>query len=166
MFFFYLHSKTIIVSDKRLPHEQVQSTKSYDLIDIIIQQLHRTYPSYSVDRQYHIKKQFGWKYLTDEQREENRKKISRSLSGLLKTDEHKRKISESRKGRSNFKGKRHRDDSKRIIMHGRGDRDPIQGRRWCFNPLTGQEKRQYELPLGYRWGRNPEWKDYLKSASF
>jgi len=161
MYFFYLTKDSIIITEERLKHEQIQSTKDYDNIDKIVDQLKRTYKDCSIDRRVKVKRQFGWKYWSDETKEKSRKAISRSLTGLLKSEEHKRAISLARKGKGNFTGKKHTDYTKALLSHARRGKDPIKGKRWCHNPLTGEERRLYELIEGFTWGRSPEIKDYF-----
>lgn len=161
MYFFYLSQNSIIITEERLKLEQIQSTKDYDAIDPIIEQLKRNYRNHSIDRRVKVKKQFGWKFWSDESKLKARKNISRALTGLLKSEEHKRAISEARKGKGNFTGKKHTEYTKALLSHSRKGKDPIKGKRWCHNPLTGEERRLYDLVDGYVWGRSPEIKDYF-----
>jgi hypothetical protein len=71
------------------------------------------------------------------------------------------------KGKSNFEGRRHNPITKIMIASSRLGKSNIQkGQRWCHHPESGKELRCFEdqKPAGFRWGRSPEFKDYINSS--
>lgn len=167
MIFIYQKDQTITLTDdpyynskpENKLSELIGQIKDPKNIPTILEKYEK---KYTVKKEYNEKKFWSIHSLSSEQEQKRRRSISRAKSNQPLTLSHKMAISDSLKGRpSNFKGKQHTEYSKAIISSKRGDRDPIQGRRWCHDPLTGKEKRQFELPPGYRWGRTPEMNDWL-----
>lgn len=136
-------------------YEQIDVIKDKDNIEVVMERLNRSYKGEWI-HDYKVKKRFGWKYWSDELKEQIRRNISKAHSGKPRSEKWKKVRSENMKGKSIFKGQKHSEDTKRAIGLSRMGVDPIKGKRWCHDPATGQEKRVYELPEGYLWGRNPE----------
>lgn len=145
-------------------YEQIGIFKELDNLELAIEKLIKTYNPEDIHHDYHIKKKWGWKYFTEEQREEYRKRISESLKLYKKTDEHKKNLSASCKVLKNHKGKKHTSLTKARIAFTRRGQDPIKGRKWMHNPYSGQESRGYELKPGMIWGRSPEAAEYILEA--
>lgn len=145
-------------------YEQIGVFKELDNLELAIDKLIKTYKPFDIIHDYHIKKKWGWKYFSEEQREEYRKRISESLKKYKKTEEHKRNLSIACRNQKNFKGKKHSSTTKAQIAFARRGVDPIKGRRWMHNPYTGEEKRGFDLSPGMMWGRSPEAADYISEA--
>lgn len=170
MYRIYLINNQIIVFDKPEKElkekygnlfEQIGTVKDQDNIDSVANKLLLSYKASEIILDCKIKKKFGWKYWDDETKQLNRKKISESLKKYKKTDEHKKNLSKSAKNISRFAGKKHTEETKARQSWANRGRDPIKGKKWMFNPITGKEKRGYELEPGMHWGRNPEQKDAM-----
>ena len=145
-------------------YEQIGIFKELDNLEIAIEKLIKTYNPEDIIHDYHVKKKWGWKYFTEEQREDYRKRISESLKLYKKTDEHKKNLSDSCKSLRNHKGKKHTSLTKARIAFTRRGQDPIKGRKWMHNPYSGKESRGYELKPGMIWGRSPEASEYVLEA--
>lgn len=172
MFKVFLIDKRLIVFDKtdkefRAKYgnnfEQVSIIKEQDNIDPVCEKLARQYKAV-VEKDCHIKKKLGWKYWSEEMKQQISKNISIALKRYKRTKEHSESISRYRKGKSIFEGHNHTEHSKKLIAFARRGKDPIQGRKWMHNPYTGKEKRGYELEEGMIWGRSPEAADYMLQA--
>lgn len=173
MFRVYLIDKKLIVFDKTEKEfrqkygnnfEQVTIIKDQDNIDQVTEKLSRQYKA-EVEKDCHIKKKFGWKYWSDEVKERIRHNISIAMSRHVRTKEHSEAISRYRKGKSIFEGQKHSNYSKKLIAFARKGKDPIQGRKWMHNPITGKEARGYELAEGMIWGRSPEASELTLAAN-
>lgn len=172
MFKVFLIDKRLIVFDKtekefRLKYgnnyEQVSVIKEQDNIDPVCEKLARQYKA-EIEKDCHIKKKLGWKYWSEEMKKQISENISFALKRYKRTKEHSESISRYRKGKSIFEGQQHSEYSKKLISFARKGKDPIQGRRWMHNPITGKEKRGYELEEGMIWGRSPEAAEYVLYA--
>lgn len=76
----------------------------------------------------------------------------------------KKKISASMKGKSNFEGQKHTSLGKKHISIGRGDYDPIKGKKWYVNKRTGKTWRKDRNPTEtlYKHGRIAEFREFIK----
>lgn len=171
MYRIFLYKKDFVITDLSErdfkqkyvgTYEQIGVFKELDNLELAIDKLIKTYKPSDIIHDYHVKKKWGWKYFTEEQREDYRKRISESLKKYKKTEEHKRNLSIACRNQKNFKGKKHTSATKARISFARRGVNPIKGRRWMHNPTTGEEKRAFELHPGMVWGRSPEIVDYLK----
>jgi len=170
MFRIFLIEKKLIVYDKSekefrekygTNYEQIFSVKDQDNIDSACEKLFKQYNAQEVVKDCHIKKKIGWKYWSDEMKKQISNNISFALKRYVRTKEHSESISKYRKGKSIFEGQKHSEHTKKLIAFARKGRDPIQGRRWMHNPITGKERRGFELEEGMIWGRSPEAAEYI-----
>jgi len=173
MFRIFLFEKKLIVYDKSekefrqkygTNYEQISSVKDQDNIDSACEKLLKQYNAQEVVKDCHIKKKFGWKWYSDEVKEKVSRNISIAMTRYKKTKEHGEAISKGKKGKS-IKGHPTSEHTKKLIAFSKKGFDPIQGRKWMHNPLTGQESRGYELKEGMIWGRSPEAKEYINYAN-
>lgn len=172
MYRVFLQSKRLIVVEstekefrQKYPgqYELIQSVAEYDNLEKVIARLTKDYKAEDVVRDYATLKRWGWKYFT----EEIRRRCIEARIGKPRPAESNAKVSATMKGKSNFEGRRHSQLSKIMIASSRFGKSNIKpGQRWCHHPLTGKELRCYEdqRPAGFKWGRSPEFKDYIKST--
>jgi hypothetical protein len=145
------------------PYELVQAVAEYDNLVKVIERLKKDYRAEEVINDYQELKRWGWKYFT----EEIKKKWLEAKIGKPRPKESNAKVSAKMKGKSNFEGRRHKELTKIMIASHRYGKPSIQkGQRWCHHPETGAELRCFEeqKPTSFRWGRSPEFKDYINST--
>lgn len=135
-------------------YEQIGIVKDVSNLETSISKLKKQYKVSEVIQDVHIKRKFGWCYWSEEKKAEIRQKMSDVRIGRPRRQWIKDKISESRKGKGNFAGKKHSEFAKKSIAFSRKGKDPIGSKRWCHNPITGKELRAIELPEGFIWGRD------------
>jgi len=135
-------------------YEQVGTVKDTANIQQVLSKLKRQYGIEDMVLDVHIKRKVGWCYKTEEQKLATRRKMSEVRIGRPRRQWIKDKISEARKGKGNFTGKKHTEFAKKAIAFSRKGKNPVQGLRWCHNPITGKELRSTELPEGFIWGRD------------
>lgn len=130
--------------------ELVNSVKDKEYIDVIKNRVVRSHNGFEVVQELQKPK-----YVMTP---EHKQALINSKLGKKRSEEVKRKISQTKKGAvSNFKGKSHRYDSKRLIgAHKRGhqyNKDLI----WIHNPDTDEERKvksRKEIPSGFSEGRD------------
>jgi hypothetical protein len=174
MFRIYITNNTLVIYDKSEKEfrqkysnfEQVGVCKDQDNLPTVVEKLKKQYNINEEIFDCHIKKKVGWKYWTTEVQEAARQNISKALSRYVKTKEHGENISKAKKIKSvaTFAGRKHTEHTKKLMAFKRKGVDPIQGRKWMHNPLTGKEARGYELKEGMIWGRSPEAKEYANAV--
>lgn len=166
----FLKDKKLIVTKKTEkefkdafggPYELVQTVKDETNAEISAKKLLTFYRGCTIEFDSVIKQKWGWKYFTEELKEFVRKRLKDTKIGVRRDQATKLKISFSRRGKGNFKGKRHTPISKMIIAEKRIGKSRVTGLRWAHEPYTGKEIRTLTLPQGYFWGRNPEFKDWI-----
>ena len=170
----YLRESTLVAHDKGdklfltaygRGWEKVSVIKDSRNYDRVIDRLKAQYKATDVIKECVTANKIGWHYMTEEQKMKTIAAIKAANTGRARTDAVKAKISATMKGKvSNSKGHVKSSLSKRMIAVARIGKDPIKGKKWAHCPLTGSEKRLYEgdLPEGWKWGRTPELKDWLK----
>ena len=166
MYKLFFHKSTIVIydqSDKDFKHkyghayEQVGVVKDDANIAVIVERMKKQYGATEVVYDCHIKKKWGWRYFTEEQKETYRKMWSAKRRGRKLSAHQKERISEGKTGkRGNHTGKTHSASTKNVMsLRALGHKRNV-GKKWCYDLLTGAEKRCTELPKGFVWGRNPE----------
>jgi hypothetical protein len=157
-FYNFTSNKKLIVSDLPLEKvksrfgvnfERITSVNEKDSISFILSRLIRNFPGHIVEEHY----QKVNKPLTDEQR----KKISDSKLGKPRPPEVRSRISSALKGRSNFQGKSHSDDTKAKMAAAKLGNTHTKGTVWAHNPRSDEEVRVKdlkEIPVGFSKGRD------------
>lgn len=170
----YLRQSTLIAHDKGdklfstaygRGWEKVSVIKDSRNYDRVIDRLKAQYKATEVIKECYTAPKIGWRYMTEEDKVKTIAAIKAANTGRARTDDVKSKISATMTGRpSNSKGHVKSDLSKRLVAIARIGKDPIKGKKWAHCPITGTEKRIYEsdLPQGWRMGRTPELKDWLR----
>ena len=139
-------------------YELIQAIGDYHNLDKALERLQRDYKAVEVVRDFAEKKRWGWRYFT----EAIRRKCIEARIGKPRPAESNAKVSATMKGKSNFEGKQHHPITKITIASKRFGKSTIaEGQKWCHHPETGQEFRKAKLPPGFKWGRSPEFKDYI-----
>jgi hypothetical protein len=141
-------------------YELIQSIAEYDNLEKVITRLQKDYRVSEVIKDYAEQKRWGWKYFT----EEIKRRCIEARIGKPRPAESNAKVSAKMKGKSNFEGRQHRTMTKIVLASKRYGKATIKGQKWCHHPETGKELRCFyeDLPAGFRWGRSPEVRDYLK----
>ena len=143
-------------------YELIQSVAEYDNLEKVIVRLQKDYKAEEVIKDYAELKRWGWKYFTDE----IKRKCIEARLGKPRPAASNAKVSATMRGKSNFEGKRHAKMTKIMIAASRMGKSSIpEGMRWCHHPVTGKELRCFpeDKPLDYKWGRSPEFKDYINA---
>jgi len=85
----------------------------------------------------------------------HRIKLSVAKKDKVRPDSVRKKISRSMKGTSNFAGKEHSSKGKENISIGRGDYDPIKGKKWYVRKADSKTYRKTRNPTEvlYQHGR-------------
>lgn len=160
MFCFYVSykDKTVIITDfiqskiKKLYGNSVEllnSVKNKESIEIVKPRVLRNFQGFKVVEQFNKPK-----YVMTEA---HKQAIISALKGKPKSEEIRKKFSEAGKGRSNFKGKKHSPETKRLIGAHKIGNQHNKDLIWAFNPETGKElkvKNRNEIPEGYSQGRD------------
>ena len=157
-FYCYYNNKNIIISDfpskdvkTRFGHryELVNSVKSKESVDIIKEKILKSYPNFIFVEFYKPTR----RPLTDKER----KKISDSKIGLKRDAATRAKISATMKGKSNFEGKRHKQETKEVMAEKKLGNDHVKDKVWVYNSILDKEKRVKDrriIPNGYMMGRD------------
>ena len=153
-------TKEIVVTDRPIDqlidkygrrYEVLTSFASKDSASVIIPRLARNYNGFTITEWYVPEKRVGIPWT-----EERKAAHSLKMQGKVKSEEAKAKTSATMKGKSNFAGKRHRDESKAAIAEAKIGNDHAAGLVWCHHPVTGEEKRVEtlaDIPPGWIPGR-------------
>lgn len=162
-FYCYNSEKKVIVSDlepiaikEKFGHrcEILTSINDRDAIDLITERLKRSHPRFQFVLELKKIKPVRPKRKLSE---ETKAKMAASHTGKKKSEETKKKISDKMKGKSNFEGKTHNYESKRLIAEKSYGNKKVAGTRWVNNPDRETEKRVRSLrdiPDGYILGRD------------
>ena len=158
-FYISITAKQLIITDytpekirKRFNYgvELVNSIKDKNSLDIVKSRMLRTYRGYETVELFQKPK-----YVMSP---EHKHALLISKLGKPRSEEVRRKISESKKNQpSNFKGKRHTYETKRVIsarmMGNQANTDKI----WVYNPDTDEEimvNSRADIPPGFSEGRD------------
>lgn len=88
---------------------------------------------------------------------EHKQALIDSKLGKPRSDDVKRRISQSKKGKSNFQGKRHSYETKRVMAARKIGNQHNKNYVWAYNPDTDIEvmvKSRMDIPKGYSQGRD------------
>lgn len=159
---FFLHNKNkIFVSDYPLEkvhkkiglkYEILNSVKDKESVEILKQKLLRNYPQAIFENYFIVEKKLS---------AETKEKMRLSKVGKPRPEWVRQKISNSKKGISQFAGKKHNEHTKRIMALKKLGNDHVKNTIWAHNPKTvGIEevrvKDLKDIPEGFSKGR-----DYL-----
>ena len=131
-------------------YEILNSIKDSSSIPFMMDKMTRQCPTFMIVEDYFVKKTLS---------DDHKKRIGLSKVGKKRPDWVKKKISKSRSGKGNFKGKRHNEISKQKIAEKLLGTDHVEDRKYIYNPTTDEERRVknvVNLPNGFRKGRDPE----------
>lgn len=154
----FLQLKKLIISDyskemvkRKYGHrfEIINSFKEKSSYDLFKGKLLRQYPNFTIEEWHKPPKPT----VTDE----SRKKMRDAKIGGKLSEETKRKISMTMKGRSNFQGKKHSRQTKLLIGNAQVGNTNVRNTFWAHNPDTEQEIRyrsRHFLPRGFIKGRD------------
>jgi hypothetical protein len=154
----YYNIKRIIISDfptasvkKRYGYgcEILNSFKEKSSYDLYRDKLSRQHSNYSIEEWFKPPKPVVT--------EEARKKMRDAKMGGRQSEETKRKISMTMKGKSNFQGKKHSRETKLLIGNAQVGNQNVRGTYWAYNPDTSKEirsKTRHFLPKGYILGKD------------
>jgi hypothetical protein len=154
----YHSLKSIIISDR--PSDKVKakfghryeiltSIRERDSVAVVLPRVMRNYPGFQTIEWYAVVR----KPISDEARA----RMIASKIGKPRPASSNAKTSATMKGRSNFRGKKHRDESKDAIAAKMLGNDNSAGLIWCHDPVTGEETRVADwtmIPSGWIAGRD------------
>lgn len=160
MYFFYVSSKqkklylTDLTQDRvkkkyGFDLELINSVKDKESIELIKPRILRSYPDFEL-----IQELQKPKYVMTP---EHKQALLLSKLGKPRSEEVKRKISLKKKGKSNFQGKRHTYETKRLMAARKIGNTHNKEYIWAHNPDTDDEimvKSQQDIPKGYSQGRD------------
>ena len=156
--FYLINPKKILVSDhsaekvqKKIGHqyEVLISIQEHSAVDIIKQRLLRSYPQASFE-EYIIKKRA-------KESEEARNKKRLALLGKPRPQWVKDKISQSKKGISQFAGKKHTEETKRRMALKKLGNKHVKDTIWAHDPRGDAEQRVktlQDIKPGFSKGRD------------
>lgn len=154
-FYYFQKEKKLVVSDTDpakikkkygYNYEVLNSIKDKEHVDLIIQRIMKGYEVIDKVVSFHKKKEFS---------EEYRRKLSEAKKGRKLDPEIKAKISSTMKGKSNFQGKSHSYESKRLIGAAQIGNSNVKDSKWVFDPRGTKELRVRDnVPVGFSKGRD------------
>lgn len=162
-FYCFHNNQQILISDLPVEkvrakyghkYEVVNSIKDRSYLDQIKERVARSYPKYIITEAYHK---------VNRHTEEARKKISESKIGKPRDEETRKKISDALKGRSNFQGKKHSEETKQQMRLKKLGNQHVKDYYWAHDPNGDREirvKSREDIPEGFRQGR-----DYYSTES-
>ncbi len=129
--------------------EVLNSVKDKEAVGVIQTRLLRSYPNHTVIEWYKAERK--------PMSAETKKKISDSKMGRPRDEATRLKISLASKGRSNFQGKKHSEESKEKIAEAKIGNQHVTGKYWAHDPRSTKEARvvnRHRLPFGFQLGRD------------
>lgn len=155
-FYYYQKDQRLVVSDidpskikKKygFNYEILNSIKDKEHVDLIIDRIMKGYKVSDKVVSFHKKKEFS---------EEYRRKLSEAKKGRKLDSAVKAKISSTMKGKSNFQGKKHSYESKRLIGAAQIGNSNVKDSNWVFDPRGTKELRikDSNVPSGFSKGRD------------
>lgn len=168
----YLRDRTLRTSDKGDKQfyndwgrawEKVATIKDSGNYSSVIDRLKKQYNVSDLYEDAVVKKKWGWKYFTDEEKMKMVAAVKAANTGKVMSDETKAKMRAAKVGKpSNARGSKKSASGKALVAMARYGKSTVNGLRWCHCPKYGHEGRKRELPAGWAWGRSPEVKDWLR----
>lgn len=160
MFGFYVSypTKQLIISNlaqdrvrKRFGNkiELVNSVKEKDALDTVKERVLRNFRGFEVIELFEKPK-----YVMTP---EHKQALINSRLGKPRPEEVRRKISLAKKGKSNFEGKKHTYETKRLMAARKIGNQHVKNRVWAHNPVTDKEilaKSRQDIPPGFSEGRD------------
>lgn len=129
--------------------ELVNSVKDRDSLGAITPRVLRSYPGFELVEEFQKPK-----YVMTP---EHKQALINSKLGKPRSEEVRKKISETKKGKSNFEGKRHSYETKRLMAARKIGNQHNKNYVWAHNPDTDKEimvKSRLDIPKGYSMGRD------------
>jgi len=157
-FYCYAVTKTILISDQPVDkvrakyghrYELLNSVRDNSAVDIIKTRLQRSYGMYKFVEWY----QSVRKPMSDE----TKRKMSEAKMGKPRDEATRQKISAGLKGRSNFQGKKHTEETKDVMAEKKLGNQHTKDSYWAYDSRTDKETRvrdRNSLPPGYQLGRD------------
>jgi hypothetical protein len=157
-FYCYDVTKTILISDQPVDkvkakyghrYELLNSIRDNSAVDVIRARLARSYGRYEFVEWYQtVRKPMS---------EETRRKMSEAKMGKPRDEATRQKIAAGLKGRSNFQGKKHTEDTKSVMAEKKLGNQHTKDSYWAYDPRSDKETRvrdRNKLPPGYILGRD------------
>ena len=153
----------LFFSDYGRDWERVATIRDSHNYPAVIDRLKKQYNCTELLEGCIVKKKWGWRYFTPDEKAKMVAAVKAANTGKVMSDSTKSKMAAAKRGRpSNALGSRKGPMSRALVSVARIGKSTVAGKRWCHCPLTGKELRSSELPTGWRWGRTPELKDWLR----
>lgn len=129
--------------------ELVNSIKDKEYLNVIKSRVARSYSGFEM-----VEQMQKAKYVMTP---EHKQALLLSKLGKKRPEDVKKKISQTKKGKSNFQGKKHRYESKRLIGAHKIGNQYNKDLIWAHNPDTDEEirvKDRKDIPKGFSEGRD------------
>lgn len=129
--------------------ELVNSVKDKDSLQTITPRVLRSYPGFELVEEYQKPK-----YVMTP---EHKQALINSKLGKPRSEEVRQKISQTKKGKSNFEGKRHSYETRRVMAARKIGNQHNKNYVWAHNPTTDEEimvKSRMDIPSGFSQGRD------------
>lgn len=155
----------LFFSDWGRDWERVGTIKDSGNYSAVIDRLKKQYNCTEVIEGCVVKKKWGWRYFTPEEKAKMVAAVKAANTGKVMSDATKERMAAAKRGRpSNALGSKKGAMSRALVSVARIGKNPVKGMKWAHCPNTGSEKRLHEnqLPVGWKWGRTPEIKDWLR----
>lgn len=160
MYNFYIESssKKLIVSDLpqdsikkryRFKLELINTVRDKESIKLVLPRIQKSYPGYSLVEEFQKPR-----YVMTP---EHKQALILSKLGKKRPEEVRKKISQTKKGKSNFEGKKHTYETKRLMAARKIGNQHNKNYVWAHNPDIDKEimvKDMYSIPAGYSQGRD------------
>jgi len=180
MYFIYLISKDrghtlYVCEDKKQVYndyppnlhmiELLETCKDKQLVKIRIPIIQKNYKESTIHTPFSLKKNLGdmikegWRYeVTEQERDQRKRRIAGdrnpNYGGL--SEEHRKKISQSSKGKPGTNtGKKFSGHTRKLMSMAKKGNQHSAGLRWIYNPYTEERRRiknDEELPEGFYYG--------------
>lgn len=156
--YFFKRTKTLLFSDLSL--EKIKKKYGYDFeiinsfadksnLDIIKIKTLRFYPEHKIVE--------AFKKIHGPKSEETRRKMSEAKKGKPRPTSSNLKTSLKMKGKSNFQGKKHTEETKEVLSEIMEGNQKSKDLVWVHNPFNSRETRvkdRSQVPDGYLLGRD------------
>lgn len=129
--------------------ELVNSIKDKEYLDVVKARVLRSYNGFAVEEQMQKPK-----YVMTP---EHKQALINSKLGKKRSEEVRKKISQAKKGKSNFEGKKHSYETKRLMSAKKIGKAQHKDYIWAHDPNSDKEimvKEIKDIPKGYSKGRD------------
>lgn len=127
----------------------LNTIREKEFLDVVKMRIQRSYSSYKFVEWFQKEKR--------PHTEETKRKMSEAKMGKPRDDATRKKIAAGLKGRSNFQGKKHSEQTKDIMAEKKLGNQHTKDSYWAYDPRADKETRvrdRNKLPPGFQLGRD------------